>query len=227
MKTKQLFDQNTGTYTYIIYDEASREAAIIDSVKERFSRDANYIKELNLNLKFALETHVHADHITASGLLRQEFSCQVVVHESTNVQCADRYVANGEVLYLGEQAITVLHTPGHTDGDVTYAIKGSLFTGDALLIRACGRTDFQAGNPSQLYDSITQKLFSFDDDTMVYPGHDYDGFTSSTIGEEKRLNPRLGNNKSKQEFIAIMDNMNLPKPKRIDIALPGNLSCGL
>lgn len=227
MKIKQLFDQDTGTYTYVLFDEASKEAAIIDSVKERFERDSNYIKELGLHLKFALETHVHADHITASGQLRKAFCCQVVVHESTKVQCADRYVADGEVLYLGEQAIKVLHTPGHTDGDVTYAIDGALFTGDALLIRACGRTDFQAGDSAQLYESVTKKLFIYSDDTIVYPGHDYDGFTSSTIGEEKQLNPRLGNNKSKEEFMDIMDNMDLPKPRRIDVALPGNLSCGL
>jgi len=227
MKMKQLFDQDTWTYTYVVYDEKTRDAAIIDSVKEQFDRDAAYIKALGLNLKYALETHVHADHITATGQLRNEFGCKVGVSEHGGTNCADIQVTDGQVFKLGEQEIKAIHTPGHTNGDVSYQIEGAVFTGDALLIRACGRTDFQQGDSGVLYESITQKLFTLPDDTVVYPGHDYDGFTSSSIGEEKALNPRLGNNKPKEEFMHIMDTMDLPKPRRIDVAVPGNLVCGL
>lgn len=226
MKLRQLFDQDTWTYTYLLWDEDTKEAAIIDSVKEQFARDSKYIRDLGLNLKYALETHVHADHITASGELREEFGTEVAVHADGGTRCADIQVQDGHVFKLGNQEIKAIHTPGHTNGDITYAIDGALFTGDALLIRACGRTDFQQGNSETLYNSIA-KLFAYDDETVVYPGHDYDGFTTSTIGEEKALNPRLGNNKSKQEFMDIMDNMKLPKPKRIDVAVPGNLVCGM
>lgn len=227
MKVRQLFDQDTWTYTYIVYDEATKEAAIIDSVKEKFERDSRYIRELGLNLKYALETHVHADHVTASGQFRNEFNVQIGVQADSGNQCADLKIKDGDLFKLGNQTIKAIHTPGHTNGDVSYYIEGAVFTGDALLIRACGRTDFQQGNSEVLYHSITQKLFTLPDDTVVYPGHDYEGFTSSSIGEEKALNPRLANNKPKKEFMAIMDNMNLPKPKRIDIAVPGNLECGM
>jgi len=226
MKIRQLFDQDTWTYTYLLWDEKTREAAIIDSVKEKFERDSQYIRDLGLNLKYALETHVHADHITASGRLREAFGIQVGVHADGGTQCADIQVQDGDVFTLGEQEIKAIHTPGHTNGDVTYAIEGALFTGDTLLIRACGRTDFQQGNSATLYHSI-QKLFAYADDTVVYPGHDYAGFTQSSIGEEKALNPRLANNKAKAEFMHIMDTMDLPKPKRIDVAVPGNLVCGM
>ena len=227
MQVKQLFDQDTWTYTYLLYDEKTREAAIIDSVKEQFERDSNYIKALGLDLKYALETHVHADHITATGQLRNEFACKVGVSEFGGTNCADIQITDGQVFKIGDQEIKAVHTPGHTNGDVSYVIDGFVFTGDALLIRACGRTDFQQGDSSALYESITQKLFTLPDETVVYPGHDYDGFTSSTIGEEKMLNPRLGNNKPKEEFMHIMDTMDLPKPRRIDVAVPGNLVCGL
>ena len=227
MQVRQLFDQDTWTYTYVVYDEATREAAIIDSVKEQFDRDSKYVKAMGLKLKYALETHVHADHITATGQLRNEFGCKVGVSEHGGTNCADIQVTDGQVFKLGEQELKAIHTPGHTNGDVSYLIDGAVFTGDALLIRACGRTDFQQGSSATLYESITQKLFSLPDETIVYPGHDYDGFTSSSIGEEKALNPRLGNNKPKDEFMHIMDTMDLPKPRRIDVAVPGNLVCGL
>ena len=224
MKLRQLFDQDTWTYTYLLWDEATKEAAIIDSVKEQFDRDSKYIRDLGLNLKYALETHVHADHITASGRFREEFGAQVAVHADGGTRCADIQVQDSDVFVLGNQEIQAIHTPGHTNGDVTYAIEGALFTGDALLIRACGRTDFQQGDSETLYNSIV-RLFAYDDETIVYPGHDYAGFTSSTIGEEKALNPRLANT-TKEEFMNIMDTMDLPKPKRIDVAVPGNLVCG-
>ncbi|MDH5301655.1 MAG: MBL fold metallo-hydrolase [Gammaproteobacteria bacterium] len=226
MQVRQLFDHDTWTYTYLLWDETTKEAAIIDSVKEKFARDSKYIRELGLTLKYALETHVHADHVTATGLLRNEFGCQTAVHADGGAKCADIQIEEGMVFSLGGQQIHTLHTPGHTSGDVSYVIPGAVFTGDALLIKACGRTDFQQGNSSALYDSIAYKLFTLPDETIVYPGHDYEGFTSSTIGEEKASNPRLAG-KTKQEFMHIMDTMNLPKPKRIDIAVPGNLQCGL
>jgi glyoxylase-like metal-dependent hydrolase (beta-lactamase superfamily II) len=227
MKIRQLFDHDTWTYTYLLWDEETKEAAIIDSVKENLDRDMKYIKDLALTLKYALETHVHADHITAAGLLRNELGIQTAVHADGGAKCADIQIQEGDTFTLGTQVITALHTPGHTNGDVTYAIEGALFTGDALLIRTCGRTDFQQGSTEALYHSITAKLFQYPDETTVYPGHDYNGFTTSTIGEEKALNACLGNDKPKEEFTDIMDNMNLPKPKRIDVAVPGNIACGL
>ena len=227
MKTRQLFDQDTWTYTYIVWDEETREAAIIDSVKEQFKRDSKYLKALGLNLKYALETHVHAVHITASGQLRNEFGCEVGVSEHGGTNCVDIQVTDGQVFMLGEQEIKAIHTPGHTNGDVSFVIDGAVFSGDALLIRACGRTDFEQGDSTTLYHSITKKLFTIADDTIVYPGHDYAGFTTSSIGEEKALNPRLADNKPKDEFMNIMDTLDIPKPKRIDVAVPGNLVCGL
>ncbi len=227
MKVRQLFDHDTWTYTYLLFDEKTKEAAIIDSVKENFDRDLKYINELGLTLKYALETHVHADHVTASGLFRHALGCKIGVHAQSGNTCADLMVEENDVFSLGAQSITAVHTPGHTNGDVSFKIDGAVFTGDALLIRACGRTDFQQGSATALYHSITEKLFSLDDDTVVYPGHDYAGFTSSTIGEEKAKNPRLANEKPEDEFVAIMNAMDLPKPKRIDVAVPSNLVCGL
>ena len=225
MKVRQLFDHDTWTYTYLLWDEETKEAAIIDSVKERVERDVKYINELGLNLKYSMETHVHADHVTGSGLLREILGVKTAVHSEGGATCADVQINDGDIFKLGQQEIRAIYTPGHTSGDVSYYIDGAVFTGDALLIRACGRTDFQQGNSESLHHSITQKLFTLPDETIVYPGHDYEGFTQSSIGEEKALNPRLVN-KTKEEFTAIMDNMNLPRPKRIDVAVPGNLSCG-
>jgi sulfur dioxygenase len=227
MIIRQLYDQKTSTYTYLLIDEKTKQAAIIDSVKEQVNRDKKYINDLGLTLIYALETHVHADHVTGSGLLREEFNCKIGVHADSGNRCADIKVQDADVFRLGKQTIRAMYTPGHTSGDTSYLVEGAVFTGDALLIRACGRTDFQQGDSSILYESITQKLFSLADETVVYPGHDYDGFTSSTIGEEKALNPRLRNNKSKQDFKKIMDNMNLPKPKQIETAVQGNLVCGM
>ncbi|MCW8888567.1 MAG: MBL fold metallo-hydrolase [Gammaproteobacteria bacterium] len=226
MNTRQLFDQDTGTYTYLIWDEESGEAAIIDSVREQFERDSNLIIELGLTLKYTLETHVHADHVTASGLLRDEFDATVVLHKNSESRCADLLVDDGDQVQLGEQVIEMIHTPGHTNTDITYKVDEMLFTGDTLLIRGCGRTDFQSGDADTLYSSITEKLFTLDDNTIVYPGHDYIGRTVSSIGEEKRLNPRLAHT-SREEFIAIMDGLVLDPPKRIKESVPGNLACGL
>ncbi len=227
MKLEQLFDAATGTYSYLLWDEKTRQAALIDSVLEQFERDTKLIKQLGLTLKYTLETHVHADHITASGLLRKEFDSAIMVHESSGLKCADKFLSDEDVLTLGEESIYVMYTPGHTDTCVSFHIDGAVFTGDALLIDGCGRTDFQAGDAHKLYHSITEKLFVLGDETLVYPGHDYVGLTASTIGHEKVFNSRLGNNRSEGDFVAIMDALDLDLPKRIHIAVPGNMQCGL
>jgi sulfur dioxygenase len=227
MKIEQLFDPATSTYSYLLWDEKTRQAALIDSVTEQVVRDATLIRQLGLALKYALETHIHADHITGSGLLRQDLGCQVAVHENSKAECADILLADGDALKLGEEVIDIIHTPGHTDTDISYRIPGAVFTGDALLVNGCGRTDFQSGDATALYHSITEKLFTLDDNTVVYPGHDYHGFTSTTIGREKRFNPRLGNNRSEEEFVAIMNSLILDPPARIHTAVPGNQHCGL
>lgn len=227
MKIEQLFDPATSTYSYLLWDEKTRQAALIDSVKEQLERDIKLIKQLGLELRYTLETHIHADHVTASGLLRNEFNCRAAVHKNSAADCADILLADGDTVKLGEETIEVMHTPGHTDTDISYRIKGAVFTGDALLINGCGRTDFQSGDARTLYHSITEKLFTLDDETIVYPGHDYNGFTASTIGREKTFNPRLGNNRSETEFVAIMNSLILDPPARIDIAVPGNQHCGL
>ncbi len=226
MLFKQLFDKETGTYTYLLADEETREAVLIDSVKEQAGRDAKLIKELGLNLKYFLETHIHADHITAVSALKNDFpQAQAVVSLHGGVPCADIKVKEGDEIQFGKHTIKVLETPGHTDSCVSYVLEDRVFTGDALLIRGCGRTDFQQGSPQKLYASVTKKLFELPEDTLVFPAHNYVGFTVSSIQEEKTLNPRLAG-KTEVEFAEIMHNLNLPKPKRIDEAVPANMKCG-
>ena len=227
MNIRQLFDRNSSTYSYLVWDETTREAAIIDSVREQLARDTRLIRELDLQLKFALETHVHADHITASGLLRERFGCRVGVHNRVGSDCPDIKLNDEDRIPLGEQQLEVLYTPGHTDTDVCYLGDGMVFTGDILLIHGSGRTDFQSGDAARSYDSITGRLFTLPEETVVYPAHDYNGFTASTIGEEKRFNPRLGGGKSREAYIELMQGMALDKPGLIDIAVPGNQACGL
>jgi len=227
MNIEQLFDPVTSTYSYLLWDEKTREAALIDPVKEQTARDIKLIKQLGLQLKYTLETHIHADHVTGSGILRDEFNGQAAVHKNSQSSCADILLSDGDILKLGDETINVIYTPGHTNTDITYHIDGRVFTGDTLLINGCGRTDFQSGDAHVLYHSITEKLFTLDDNTIVYPGHDYNGFTASTIGREKTFNPRLGNNKTEEDFVAIMNSLILDPPARIDVAVPGNLQCGL
>jgi glyoxylase-like metal-dependent hydrolase (beta-lactamase superfamily II) len=227
MKIRQLFDYTTSTYSYLVWDEATREAALIDSVREQLDRDIQLVRELDLQLKYALETHVHADHITASGLLRERLGCKVGVHTQVGSDCPDIKLVDEDQIILGKEKLEVLYTPGHTNTDICYLGEGVVFTGDILLIHGSGRTDFQSGDPGQSYDSITGRLFTLPEETLVYPGHDYNGFTCSTIGEEKRFNPRLGGGRSRQDYIQIMQNMKLDKPKLIDVAVPGNQACGL
>ena len=224
MILKQLFDYDTWTYTYLLADEVSKEAVIIDTVSTQIERDITLINELGLTLKFALDTHVHADHITAAGELRDRLGCKTGVAAINAVDCADLALKDGQRLSFGQYELEVLATPGHTSGCLSFAIDGAVFTGDSLFIRGCGRTDFQQGNAGELYDSITIRLFSLPDSTVIYPGHDYNGHTQSTVGEEKAFNPRLSMNRA--EFIAYMDSLDLPNPRLIMEAVPGNMACG-
>jgi glyoxylase-like metal-dependent hydrolase (beta-lactamase superfamily II) len=222
----QLFDAETCTYTYLLADESSREAVLIDSVIEQSERDTRLIRELGLSLKYLIETHVHADHITAVATLKNAFpEAKSVYNARAGVDKPDIQVNDGDTLQFGSHTLKVLYTPGHTDSCTSFLLGERIFTGDALLIRACGRTDFQQGDPGRLYDGIVSKLFTLPDHYVVYPGHDYNGIISSTIGEEKTLNPRLAG-KSRAEFIALMNGLSLPYPKKIDVALPANLKCG-
>lgn len=225
MKIRQLFDYDTWTYSYIVWDETTLEAAIIDTVLEKVDRDVQHITELGLTVKYLLETHIHADHITGAAV-RKKLGGQIVIHKNSNSECADILAEEGHEFKLGAQTIRVLHTPGHTNNDITYLIDGAAFTGDTLLVRDCGRTDFQLGSNEAMYHSLTQKLFTLPENTLVFPAHDYKGFTQSTIGEEKQFNVRAGHQKPFQDFATIMDGLNLPNPKRIDVAVPGNMKCG-
>jgi len=226
MLFRQLFDQDTGTYTYLIADEASRSAVLVDPVIEQLERDLRLLKELGLKLKYCLETHVHADHITGTARLRELTGCTGVVPEGAPAGCADYFIKDGEVLRVSAVTIKAIATPGHTDSHMAYQVGDDrVLTGDALLIRGCGRTDFQSGNAAQLYDSITQKLYSLPDETLVYPAHDYHGNTVSTIGEEKAWNPRT-HGRDRQGFADFMNSQNFPYPAKIMEALPANERCG-
>lgn len=224
---RQLFDTESSTYTYLIADEATGVAALVDPVLPQLERDLQLIEELHLKLACVLETHVHADHITSAGRLRELTGCKGIVPEHAKVGCADRFMHGGETLQLGAVTITAIATPGHTDSHLAYRIDNDrVLTGDALFIRGCGRTDFQGGNAGLLFDAVTQRLFTLPDDTLVYPAHDYRGRTTSTIGEEKRCNPRfVGRNR--EQFIEFMNNLKLPMPQKIMEALPANEQCGV
>lgn len=226
MLFRQLFDPETSTYTYLIADPVTQTAALVDSVLEQVDRDERLLTELGLTLRFCMETHVHADHITGAGYLRELTGCQTLVPQLAAVDCADRYLTDGEVIHIGSIPIQAIATPGHTDSHLAFLVNHThVLTGDALLIRGCGRTDFQSGDAGILYDSIQQKLFTLPDATLVLPGHDYRGHTVSTIGEEKRFNPRfLG--RDRQAFIDFMGSLNLPDPKKIMEAVPANQRCG-
>jgi glyoxylase-like metal-dependent hydrolase (beta-lactamase superfamily II) len=225
MLIRQLFDEATWTYTYLLADEQSKEAIMIDAVIEQVERDVKLIQELGLTLKYAVDTHVHADHITGAGLLRERTGCQTGVAASEQVECVDVPLQEGDVLSFGQNKLKVLETPGHTSGCLSFVTDGVVFSGDALFIRGCGRTDFQAGDADTLYTSITEKIFTLPDDTIVYPGHDYKGMMLSTVAEEKTCNPRV--KLGREGFVDLMNNLNLPMPKRIHEAVPANLKCGL
>ncbi|GAB4203824.1 MAG: MBL fold metallo-hydrolase [Coleofasciculaceae cyanobacterium] len=226
MMFRQLYDHETSTYTYLMADEKTKEAVLVDPVIEQVKRDWKLIQELGLTLRYCLETHIHADHITGTGKLRELTGCEGVVPEKAQAACANRFIKDGEVLKLGNIEIKAIATLGHTDSHMSYLVnQDRVLTGDSLLIRGCGRTDFQSGNPGLMYDHVTQKLFTLPDETLVYPGHDYRGHTVSTIGEEKQYNPRfLG--KDRASFIEQMNHLNLPNPQKIAEAVPANQKCG-
>lgn len=223
---RQLFERESSTYTYLLADKETKEAIIIDPVIECLERDLVLIKELSLNLKYILDTHVHADHITSSWQLKEQTGALIALGEKTGVSNADLLLKDSEVLSFGSFSIRALLTPGHTNGCTSYSLENLLFTGDTLLIRGNGRTDFQQGSPETLYKSITEKLFKLPGETLVFPGHDYRGLSSSTIEEEKLFNPRIGGGRSLTEFSEIMNSLKLSNPKKIEVAVPLNLKCG-
>ncbi|KAJ8922730.1 hypothetical protein NQ315_007765 [Exocentrus adspersus] len=223
---RQLFDAGSSTYTYLLADPGTRECILIDPVLEHARRDFQLVKDLNLNLVYAVNTHMHADHITGTGSLKLLAGCRSVISRRSGAQ-ADIFVDEGDYITFGQHRLKVVSTPGHTSGCCSFycAEQGMAFTGDALLIRGCGRTDFQEGNPETLYRSIHTKIFTLPDETLLYPAHDYKGQTVTSVDEEKRLNPRL--TRSLEEFVDIMNNLNLSYPAQIDRALPANKVCGL
>ncbi|XP_070691580.1 persulfide dioxygenase ETHE1, mitochondrial [Pempheris klunzingeri] len=224
---RQLFESESSTYTYLLADTETKEAILVDPVLETIDRDLKLIHELGLNLKVAVNTHCHADHITSTGLMKKRLAGLKSAIGKLSGASADILLSEGDNIRFGKHHLTVRETPGHTDGCVVL-VSGDqrmAFTGDALLIRGCGRTDFQQGCAKKLYESVHQKIFTLPDHCLVYPAHDYLGQTASTVGEERRFNPRL--TKSLEEFVEIMKNLNLPKPKKIDISVPANLVCGV
>lgn len=191
MLFRQLFDQESSTYTYLIADPDTQEAILVDPVLAQVDRDLKLLHELGLTLCYCLETHIHADHVTGTGKLRKKTGCLGVLPANTQVDCADQLIEDGGILQLGAVLIEAIATPGHTNSHMAYRVGDHVLTGDALLIRGCGRTDLQGGDPGTLYDSVTQRLFTLPDTTLVYPAHDYQGRTMSTIGEERQWNPRF------------------------------------
>ncbi|XP_053655800.1 persulfide dioxygenase ETHE1, mitochondrial [Cherax quadricarinatus] len=224
---RQLFDRETCTYTYLLADAKTKDAVLVDPVIELAERDANLVQELGLNLKYAMNTHMHADHITGSGLLKKLIpGCQSLIAKASGAM-ADVHVEHGDKVSFGNQTLEVRSTPGHTNGCCTYVSHDGKFalTGDALLIRGCGRTDFQEGSADTLYDSVHSQILSLPNEFSLYPAHDYKGQTVTTVAEEKVYNPRL--TKPRETFVDIMNNLNLDYPKKIDVSLPANKVCGL
>ena len=227
---RQLFEPVSSTYTYLIACEQSGEAALIDPVLETVERDLGVIRDLGLRLACTLETHIHADHVTGAGRLRSLAGSKAGFPEASGAELVDFTITEGTPVGIGELQLRPLYTPGHTDDHHVYLLDGDgaarLFTGDALLIEGCGRTDFQNGDAATLYRSVHEKIFALGDETLVYPAHDYNQRQVSSVGQEKARNPRLGSGKSVDEFVAIMAALNLPRPKKIDIAVPANRECG-
>lgn len=223
---RQLFEPLSSTYTYLLGCEQTGQALLIDPVVNTIDRDLALLQQLGLRLAWTVETHIHADHITGARHLRERVGSRIAVAAMDGLPCADLGLQDGVPLAMGEVTLRPIHTPGHTAHHLAFEGAGRLFTGDALLIEGCGRTDFQGGSAAELYRSIHQHLFSHPDETLVYPGHDYQGRQVSSIGQEKARNPRLGQGRSQAEFEALMAALGLPYPKFIDHAVPGNRDCG-
>ena len=226
---RQFFDAVSSTYTYLLASGRGREALIIDPVKEQTQHYLAAIHDLDLKLVRAVDTHTHADHITALGDLRDATGCVTIMGEFTKASCVSEQIRDGERIDIDGIRLQAIYTPGHTDESFSFLLNPAhpeaVFTGDVLLIRGSGRTDFQGGDPRKSWDSIVNKLFLLPDEVTVYPGHDYRGWNASSIGEERRHNPRLAG-KSEAEYVAIMNGLKLPNPKLMDIAVPANLACG-
>lgn len=227
---RQLFEPESSTYTYLIGCEETGKTALIDPVLDIFERDLSVVKELGLNLTYAIETHIHADHITGALKLKALTDCKIAGAAADQLPCRDIGIREGEEFRIGNIKLHPLFTPGHTDTHFSYLIDNGthriVLTGDALLIEACGRTDFQSGDAGELYDSIYQKIFTLPDDTLVYPAHDYDNRKVSTVAQEKLRNPRLKEGTTRKQFVELMNTLEFPYPKKMGYAIPGNELCG-
>lgn len=225
---RQLFDLQSSTYTYLLGDKASGAAVLIDPVFEQARRDAALLGELGLKLVATLETHVHADHVTGAWLLKQHLGSRIMLAKASAAEGADRYLAQDDVVTFGGRRLLVRATPGHTDSCLTYVLDdhSMAFTGDCLLIRGSGRTDFQQGDPAAMYRSVHEQIFTLPDECLLYPAHDYRGLTATSVAEERRFNPRLGGEIGLNDFAGHMRNLRLAHPKMIDVAVPANLRCG-
>jgi glyoxylase-like metal-dependent hydrolase (beta-lactamase superfamily II) len=224
---RQLFEPLSSTYTYLLGDEQTGQTILIDPVISSMDRDLAELKRLGLTLAYTLDTHIHADHITAALELKRAVGSQIAAPAFDRLPCVDVGIEEGRPFEVAGIHLQPIHTPGHTDGHHAYLVDGRIFTGDALLIEGCGRTDFQNGDADALYASVTEKLFGLPDETLVYPAHDYKDRFVSSIAQERKRNPRLGQGKTLEEFRNIMANLNLPYPKFIDYAVPGNRQCGV
>ncbi len=227
MLFRQLVEPVSSTFTYLLGSKETGKAVLIDPVLPTWQRDLGVIEQLGLRLAYTLDTHIHADHITSARRLKQEAGSRIAHPAFDRLECADVQLEEGKPFEVDGIRIEPLHTPGHTDGHHAYKVAERVFTGDALLIGGCGRTDFQNGDAATLYHSVHEKLFSLPDDTLVYPAHDYKGRRVTSIAQEKEINPRLGGGKSLDEFQKIMRELGLPYPKFIDYAVPGNRDCGI
>jgi sulfur dioxygenase len=224
---RQMFEPLSCTYTYLVACEKTGQALLIDPVIVTIDRDVALLKALDLQLVYSVDTHIHADHITSARELKKRVGCKIAMPDLDQLTCTDIGLKEGVPLSLGDLQLHALHTPGHTQNHFAYVVNHMVFTGDSLLIEGCGRTDFQNGSAAHLYASVHQKLFALPDETLVYPGHDYQNRFVSSIAQEKKRNPRLGGNKTLEEFIALMENLNLPYPKFIEYAVVGNQQCGV
>ena len=227
MLFRQLFEPLSSTYTYLLGCKDTGLAILIDPVIVTMERDLSEINRLGLKLAYSVDTHIHADHITAAMELKKKVGSKIAAPAYDRLSCADVGLEEGKVFQVGSMLLQPLHTPGHTDGHFAYVFQDRVFTGDALLIDGCGRTDFQNGDADALYYSVKKKLFSLPEDYLVYPAHDYKDRRVSSIAQERKRNPRLGEQCSLEEFKHIMANLNLPYPKFIDYAVPGNKKCGV